>query len=532
MKRHSKLTLFASILIAITAASCGPNTVPTNHKDFLRLNLGAEPSLLNPILSTDSASSSVEGMIFSGLMRVNTELEMAPDLAEKVTISKDGRVYTFRLKKNIRWHDGTAMTAADVKFTFDTILDPKTNTVRRSNYIIDGKKIRFTVIDKYTIRANLPQPFSPFLIHMGMGILPRHLLQGKNINTDPFNRHPIGTGPFTFQDWKSGHHILLNRNSDYFGEMPKLEGILMKIIPDERTALLALAKQEIDEASIPKKDYKKYKNHKGINVFRYEDLLYTYLGFNLEHPLFSDHRIRKAIAHAVNKRAIVNGVLKNFGAPAHIPSSPVSWAYPARSSFPIYSYNPEMSKSLLAEAGFILNPKTELLEKNGAPFKFTLITNKGNKDREKTAQIIQRFLKNIGIEMSIQLMEWSAFIKIVNEPISPKKFDAVILGWSLGLDPDGYAIWHSSQYPRGFNFIGYQNAKVDSLLDQGRRATQKAERKSIYARVYSQIAQDVPYLFLYYPEVLTGINKRIKGLSKPGPAGLMNPIEAVYITSD
>lgn len=138
-------------------------------------------------------------------------------------------------------------------------------------------------------------------------------------------------------------------------------------------------------------------------------------------------------------------------------------------------------------------------------------------------------LANIGIEVNIQLLEWSAFIKIVNANESPKNYDAVILGWSLGLDPDGYSIWHSSQYPNGFNFIGYKNDNVDALLDLGRTTIDVTKRKEIYQKIYHDIAMDVPYLFLYFPETLVGVNKRVHGLSNPGPAGLMNPIENVYL---
>ena len=138
-------------------------------------------------------------------------------------------------------------------------------------------------------------------------------------------------------------------------------------------------------------------------------------------------------------------------------------------------------------------------------------------------------LSDIGIEVKIQLLEWSSFIKIVNAHQSPKAYDAVILGWSLGLDPDGYSIWHSSQYPKGFNFIGYQNSSVDKLLEKGRTTIDQAKRKSIYKTIYQDIANDVPYLFLYFPETLLGINKRVHGLSDAGPAGIMNPIENVYL---
>tara|TARA_B100001121_G_C18699717_1_gene626850 strand:- start:11170 stop:11595 length:426 start_codon:yes stop_codon:yes gene_type:complete len=138
-------------------------------------------------------------------------------------------------------------------------------------------------------------------------------------------------------------------------------------------------------------------------------------------------------------------------------------------------------------------------------------------------------LANVGIDVKIQLLEWSSFIKIVNANQSPKNYDAVILGWSLGLDPDGFSIWHSSQYPNGFNFIGYKNENVDRLLERGRTTVNPDKRKKIYQKIYQDIAMDVPYLFLYFPETLLGINKRVHGLSNAGPAGLMNPIENVYL---
>ena len=304
----------------------------------------------------------------------------------------------------------------------------------------------------------------------------------------------------------------------------------MKIIPDSNTALLALEKGEVDESGIPAKDFSRYSDSTKINIYRYYDLVYTYLGFNLKHPFFSNTKVRKAIAYAVDKEAIVNGVLKSFGIAANIPSSPVLWSYPNEKNIPKFNHDKNKAKQLLSEAGFKLNRKTNILEKNGIPFSFKIITNKGNKIREKAAQIIQRMLADIGIEVKIQLLEWSSFIKIVNANQSPKEFDAVILGWSLGLDPDGYSIWHSSQYPKGFNFIGYKNNRVDELLTQGRTTINQSRRKAIYQTIYQEIANDVPYLFLYFPETLLGLNKRIQGLSKAGPAGLMNPIENIYLT--
>jgi peptide/nickel transport system substrate-binding protein len=267
-------------------------------------------------------------------------------------------------------------------------------------------------------------------------------------------------------------------------------------------------------------------NHPLINRFHYYDLMYTYLGFNLEKEVFKDRRIRAAIAHAINKPALVEGVLKGFGMPADIPSSPLLWSYPEDDKLG-FAFNLETSKTLLKEAGYYLN-KDGYLEKNGERLSFTLMTNKGNKEREKTAQIIQRTLKLIGIDVSIQVMEWSSFIKVVNGTDTPKAFDAVILGWSLSLEPDSYSIWHSSEYPKGFNFVGYKNERVDRLLEAGRLETSQDKRKQIYAEMYKEIVTDIPYVFLYYPESNVGIQRYVKGLSEPGPAGLMNRIENVY----
>ena len=519
------LSLVAVACIAFGLSSCNKSTAPAGT---LLLNASAEPSYLNPILSTDAASSSINGFVFSGLLRINSDLEFVPDLAESYHVNDTNTVYTFKLRKGVSWHDGAPFTAEDVAFTFEKILDPNTNTVRRGSYIIDGSPIKVRVLDSHRVQITLPKPFAPFLASMGMGIIPKHLFENEDINRTDLNRNPVGTGPFIFEEWATSQYVKLRKNPDFYRGTPKLEKVLLKIIPDERTALIALEKEELDMASIPYKDVPKFKKDKSIRVYQYEDLLYTYMGFNLKHPFFRSLDVREAIAHAINKPAMIQGILKGFGSVANMPVSPVSWAYP-NPAFPGLDYDPEKSKELLAKAGFTLNPDTQILEKDGKPFSFTLLTNQGNKDREKAAQLIQRYLKNVGIDMKIQLMEWSSFIKIINGPEDPKPFDAVILGWSLGIDPDGYSLWHSSQYPNGFNFVGYSNPLVDKRVVEGRLTLDTQKRAEIYKDLYTQIAKDLPYVFLFYPEVVTGVTQRIQGLSDPGPAGLMNPIEAVYI---
>ncbi len=517
---------FSFVLATLFLLSCSPRSSAPNP--FLVLKLGGEPSVLNPLLSIDTASSAVIGLVYNGLLRVDESLNYVPDLAASYTVSEDGLRYTFYLKKNVKWHDGVPFTAQDVVFTVQTLLDPKTQTVRRNLFIVDGKPIQVKALDSYTVEFILPKPFAPFLSNVGISIIPEHLYKNVSVNTVSFNRAPVGTGPFKFSEWKSGQFVKLIRNESYFDGPVLLKGVLFKIIPDQNTSLVALEKQEIDQSNIPPREVDRFKKEATISVFNYHELMYVYLAFNLKHPFLSDLRVRQALAHALPKDALVKSVLRGYGVSANIPTSPLLWDYPDPSHIPIFDFNPAQSHALLTEAGFVKNAQG-IYAKNGKPFVFTLLTSKGNPEREKSAQIIQRAFGDIGVKVDLQIMEWSSLLKIVNSPKDPKPFDAVLLGWSLSLDPDCYSIWHSSQYPQGFNFIGYQNAEVDRLLEAGRLEVKQENRKRIYGDIYQHIAADVPYLFLFYPESIAGVNKRVQGLSKPGPAGLFNRIEQVHV---
>jgi peptide/nickel transport system substrate-binding protein len=525
MKKQILLALLSCGLMLL--GGCAKSTSPSTQG--LTIRIGGEPALLNPILSKDTTCATVEKLIFNGLMRVNDELQIEPDLAEKYSLSADGKVYTFTLKKNVKWQDGHPFTAHDVAFTIEKILDPKTLTVRRSDFQVNGKSIQVRIQDEHTLQFILPEPFAPFLSNLTLGILPKHLLAGKDINTATFNHQPIGTGPFKWVNWQPSQYITLAKNPLYFGKSPKLAKIIVKIIPENNAARVAFEKKEVHMLGIEPHDKATFEKRSDMRVLNYDTLAYTYMSFNLKNPLFSDIRVRQAITYAVNKEAIVQNVLMGEGKAAYWPDSPASWAYPGDDAAIKMSYNPQKAKALLAQAGWIYNPKTQRVEKDGKPFVFTVLLGKGQTDREKTAQIVQQFLKQVGIEMKIQLMEWGSLVKTLTSPQLPKKFDAALLGWSLNTDPDCLSIWHSGEFPTGFNFIGYANPKVDSGLVLARKTPSQAQRKKIYTEIYTQIAQDAPYLFLYYPKAVSGVYKTVKGTSKPGPAGLLNTIEGVYI---
>lgn len=474
----------------------------------------ADAKRLLPLFASDSATADISGKIFNGLTKYDKNLNITGDLAESWSISKDGKEIIFYLKKGIKWHDGREFTADDVIFTYRSVTDPKNPTPYSSNY---GPVMEVKAIDKYTIKITYSKPFAPALESWGMGILPKHLLEGKDLLNSPLNRNPIGTGPFKLKEWITGQRIILNRNEEYFEGTPFFERIISRIIPDPSTMFLELRFGGIDYMGLTpaqfkhygqKSDFKKY-----FNVYRYPSFSYTYIGYNLKNPLFQDKRVRQAIAHAINKREIIEGVLLGYGTQCTGPFPPSSWAFNPKVKD--FEYSPEKAKRILSELGWKANSKG-ILTKNGMKFSFTLLLNQGNEARLKTAQIVKEQLRQIGIELNIRVLEWQSFLELVTK----RQFQAVLLGWSLSRDPDLFDIFHSSKTrPGEFNFVGYSNGEVDNLIEKARETLNREDRKKLYWKIHELIAEDQPYTFLYVPDAIIAVNKRIKGIES-APAGI------------
>ncbi len=488
-----------------------------------------EPSILIPMLAGDSASHDIAGLIFNGLVKYDADLTIIGDLAKSWDISSDGLIITFHLKKGVRWTDGVEFTAKDVMFGFKTIIDETTPTAYKEDFL-QVKKAE--IIDNYTFRVVYSKPFAPALSSWGnLPVLPKHLLEGKDILKNPSTRRPIGMGPYRLVNWEHGQKLTLVSNHDYFEGRPYIDNYVYRIIPDQATMFLELQAGGIDLMGLTPIQYKRQTNtlffKKNFQKFRYPVFSYTYLGFNLKHPFFKDKRVRQAIAYAIDKKEIIDVVLFGLGLPATGPYVPNTWPY--NPDVKKYEFNPLKAKSLLNEAGWKDNDGNGVLDKNSHPFEFTIITNMGNSLRLRTATIIQWRLKNIGIKVNIRTIEWSTFI---NEFIDKKRFEAVMLGWSIGLDPDQYDIWHSSKTgDKEFNFISYSNPEVDILLEEGRRRFKTEIRKGKYFRLQEILAEDVPYVFLYVPDALPIVHKRFKGI-KPSPIGISYNLHKWYVPKE
>ncbi len=482
---------------------------------IIEASLGDAKRLI-PMLASDSASGGVAGLIFNGLVKYDKDINIIGDLAREWEISADGLTITFYLKEGVKWHDGIEFTAEDVLFTYRKLIDEKVATPYSGDFLLVKKA---EILDKYTFRLSYKEPFAPALISWGMGIIPKHLLEKEDLNTTAFNRKPIGTGPYRFTEWQVGERIVLSAFKDYFEARPYINRVIYRIIPDEATMFLALRAGDIDYMGLSPVQYSRQTNtpyfKNNFQQFRYPSFAFTYLGFNLLDERFKDKRVRQALAYGIDKKNIVKAVLLGLGKVATGPYPPTSWAY--NPEVKTYPYDPAGARSLLKICGWEDTDGDGFLDKGGRAFQFTLITNQGNVQRKKCAEMIQHDLRKIGIKVDIRVLEWQTFL---HEFVDKKRFEVFIMGWSLSRDPDLYDIFHSSKTREGeFNFISFNNPEVDRLLIEGRRSFNRERRKEIYQRVHSVIAEDLPYIFLYVPDSLPIVQKRFRGI-KAAPLGI------------
>lgn len=537
ISRYSALVLVCFLIVACSqqnhkevvpatsAQQAAADGTPA-YGDVLMLSSTADATNLIPMLSSDAASHEIAGYLFNGLVKYDKDYRIVGDLARSWDIEKDGRLLRFHLRDDVFWHDGQKFTARDVMFTYRLIIDPKTPTAYADKYKL-VKKAR--IIDDYTIEFTYDRALVPALISWGaLQMLPEHLLKGKDIGNTPFAWSPVGTGPFTFVSWERGAKITLKRNERYFDHKPYLLGIVYRIIPDQNTEFMELKAGTIDMMGLTPLQYLRQTGTQDFaqNYAKYKFLSdgYTFLGFNLTKKPFDDKRVRQAFAYAVDKEEIIKGVLQGLGEVATGPYKPGTQWYDANVAK--YPHSPEKALALLKEAGFADTNNDGRLEKNGSPFVFTIITNQGNPLREKTAQIIQQRLNQLGITVKIRIIEWTVFLK---EYVDKGNFDAVLLGWNILQDPDLFNVWHSSQAVKGgLNFVGYKDAEVDDLLVRGRETFDEAKRRQCYFRFQEILADQQPYVFLYVPYALPAVSARIKGIV-PAPAGITYNIEKWYV---
>jgi peptide/nickel transport system substrate-binding protein len=466
----------------------------------LHLSISSSPSKLNPLISTDSASSEIGNWIFSSLLTYDKDGKIKTELAKSYKFLDDTTV-VFQLRDDVSWSDGVPFSSKDVKFTYDLINSPKIYTPYTSQFRY-VKEVK--VVDKYTIQVKYKEPYFKALETWMMSIVPSHVLKDeKEIMTSGFNQKPTGTGKYTIDGFEVSKDIVLTANKNYFEHTPNIEKIVYHFIPDPSTEFLMLKSAKLDVGSLTPIQMDRQIDEDFKKKFDFYEKIssgYTYLGFNHKHKKFQDPRVREAISLAVDRKEMVDILFFGHGQVCNDPFMPKTFAYDESIKAP--KQNIQKAKELLKEAGYD--------EKN--PLSFEIVTNSNNPTRVYATQILQHQLKKAGIKVKLRTMEWQAFLNTV---VMPRKFETVVLGWSLGLMPDAYSIWHSEGSKKGgFNFVSYKSDKVDTLIKKAEKIVDREKLGVVYKEIYREIVKDNPYLFLYIPNSITVVNKDIKNVSQ------------------
>ncbi|MBN2381721.1 peptide-binding protein [bacterium] len=521
----------------ITSPARSEGVFSDQFSDTLVRELSSDPQYLNPVLSNDSQSSHVQDLLYEGMITIDgtPESNYVGRLAENWLISDDNLQITFFLRKGIKWHDGEPFTAEDVKFTFDT--------AARSDIPSFGKKAtvetidRIDILDPFTIRFTFKYPFSPALILVGgSSIIPKHRLDEQGLAeekqrlgsespvlfvTSEFNRSPIGTGPYAFVEWKTAQHIKLVKNDQYWDSehVPSIQNVVFKIIPNRTVAYNILQKGELDVFRARPIQYMRFERSDDLTgKFRglaYYEPNYYYIGWNnrAERKIFSNRQIRLAMSYALDCQAFIDKVLYGLAEPISGPFYMKSWAY--NQEIKPIPFDLDKATELLTQEGWVDQDRDGILDRDGTSFDFELILPTGSPTMDQLASIVQANLKRIAIKVNIVQYEWSVYLNLIRKG----EFDAYLGGWSLGVDPDPYSIWHSSQIGIGNNYIGFNNAEVDTLLEKGRREFDREKRKQIYGRVHEIIHREQPYTFVHASKETYILSKRLKNVSV-SPFGL------------
>lgn len=480
---YFKIVIFAIVIII---AGCG---LHKENKNIVIFGVEANPTSFDPRYATDALSTKLCNLIFSSLFKIDEKGEPVFDLVE--TYNTDGLRYLFKIKKGVLFHSGAELTAEDIKFTFDSVKNPEGNSPHRLSF---EKVKEIKVIDKYTIEFRLSEHFAPFLTTLTIGIVP----YGSDVTI--FKKKPVGSGPFIFRQWYPDEDVLLSSNEKYFKGKPKIDGIRFRIIPDGTTRVLEVVKGGVDiiQNEMPPDTVDFFKGNKNLTILISESNIIAYTGFNLRDKYLSDVRVRKAIAHAINRDEIIEKLLGGLAKKSDSLLPETHWAYTDKVL--TYDYNIKKADKLLDEAGFV--------KKNGGVrFQLTLKTTSIDL-RRQMAEVLQESLAKVGIKLEVKFYEWGTFYS----DIKKGNFQLITLQWVGITDPDIYHHLFSSKSipPYGANRGWFADPEADRLLEAGRRADDKEKRKGIYVKLQQILSEKLPYVNLWHLKNIAVVRNRIK----------------------
>ena len=500
---HSWFKFFL-IIVFFSGISCR-QSMP-KKEGFLYLRLNTNPTTLDPALVVDVTGASIAAKIFNGLVRFDHDLNLRPDIAERWEISPDGKTYTFFLQQGILFSNGREVTADDVKYSFERVLNPTTRSPR--TWVFDRIKgaqefmnnqspevSGITVKNPYTLIIHLVKPFGPFLSLLSLttaAVVPKEEVEKWGAD---FSFHVAGTGPFVLAEWQHGQRLCLVGNPTHFRSPPHIKGIIYRIIPEDLTAIVEFEIGNLDIIRIPAPEFHKYYTHPGKrSIAEQPGLNIYYLGLNCQHPPLNDIRIRQAICMAIDREKIRTTLFEKRGLLASGPVPPL-----LRKIFPplkdYFPYNPAQALELLKEAGF----------PEGFPLTITITALPEALD---IAEVIQQYLQAIGIKVSINQLEWSSF----KEMVARGEAQAFWLSWWADY-PDAenflFPLFHSSNWGAGGNRSFYKNSTADLLIEKAQQEPDDAARIRFFHEAEKIIVQDAPVVFFWYQTDYFSVQPRV-----------------------
>ena len=474
---------------------------------------GADPDSLDPANTDSNPGEAIGRMMNNFLVRFDAKLRLKPDLATSWTQSKDALTWTFKLRKGVKFHDGTPFNAEAVKYNFERFLGPE-KPLKASLHTPIIKSVE--VVDESTVRFNLKVPFAFFLnnlAHSATALVSpaAHQKWGKDLTL-----HPVGTGPFKFVEWVRGDHITLARNDDYFEGKPRLDQIIIKTVREDSSRVLGLEAGDYDLiVRIPPEEVGRLRRNEKLRIDADQSNRALRIGINASRKPFDDVRVRQALNYAVDKESIVKNIYQGLAAVIPTMVGPLNTGYAPVKGYP---YDPARAKKLLAEAGY------------PAGLKAALWTPKGRylKDFE-LAQAVQQQLQAVGVEVSFQSFEWAAYLSLLKKPKDEAKHDLYLIGWSPSTGEARWGIFPitacSQWRPTGSNDSFYCNKDVDGLLERAVAATTLKERDDLLRKAQELLVQDPSSIYLLATKETVGVSRKIRGV-------INSPLELVYADKD
>lgn len=519
----SRLSAAAALTATLVATACTGGGAPSStssQSGGAPVSGGTVtiPIVADPTLNPWSPNAFVESVfvnrvLFDGLTRPGKDLAPAPDLATSWETSADGLAWTFHLREGVKWSDGQPFTADDVAFTFNDVVLKKGLGANGAGNFAAVKAV--TVIDPKTVRFDLLRPFAalPAYLAYNAGLLPKHVLAADPLKTTSFNKGiPVSTGPFRVEKFTAGQNVTLVRNENYFGPKPYLDKVVFSIVPDPNTQIAQALSGEVsimlldDKAAVDR-----VKSASNLVVTARPLVQYYWLALNQTDPRFSDVRVRQAFVYAIDRKAIIDSVERGYGSIANSAISPALKAYYDPSLAGRYPYDAAKAKELLAQAGWTAGPDG-VLSKDGKPFRFTMdVGQKG--PLEPVNALIQQDLKKVGVVADLNTMEWNSYIQKV---VVRRDYTATVNWWVYPSDPDVFPYYNSSAAGKGFNIPGFKDPKLDEILLRGQATSDLEKRKVVYKELQTYMADNLPYLFLWYPEEVDVISSSLRGVPDLG----------------